>query len=437
MSRRPQLSQGLRRALRLESLESRQLLATFTAMDAADSPIAVYSGPVASQFAGKIELSGTVNYKVGSPQVRLAPNALVSSGGSVLHVTAVNGRQGDIITIRNQGTGPGQIGYDGTNVTYQGVQIGTVNGGSFQTRMAVTFNGNATNAARQAVVRNVIFGAAGYDVRVIKFVFKNQSLTNVSNTATKLVNVVGDSGAQPVIGSFGGDVTFTPGGSPVRVESTATVSDADTPDFNRGSLVARIASNAGDNDRLIVQDINGITHENFDGIPFLQIGGQRVARIYTDAKNQTLVLALIDADATEVQTLLRAISFQNANPAMTTTSRNLSVYLNDGHGRASSFYTKQIDIGPDSILIPSVEPVRRFAVASLDSQPAQTPQATKEDDSTITSSLLLIRWSSEHPLTGFLATVGTGSASWRVSGERPREVRFEPADYEVLGPRIL
>ena len=40
--------------------------------------------------------------------------------------------------IRDQGTGAGQIGVSGSNVTYQGVTIGTFTGGSSGTNLVMT-----------------------------------------------------------------------------------------------------------------------------------------------------------------------------------------------------------------------------------------------------------------------------------------------------------
>ena len=59
----------------------------------------------------------------------------------------------DQLGIQNQGTGTGQIGVSGSNVTYEGVVIGTiVSDGSNGSRLEISFNGNADPAAVEAQI---------------------------------------------------------------------------------------------------------------------------------------------------------------------------------------------------------------------------------------------------------------------------------------------
>ncbi len=63
----------------------------------------------------------------------------------------------DVLAIRDQGTGAGQIGVSGSTVTYGGTTIGTVGGGSGGNNLVVTFNSNATPGAAEALIRNVTY----------------------------------------------------------------------------------------------------------------------------------------------------------------------------------------------------------------------------------------------------------------------------------------
>ena len=65
----------------------------------------------------------------------------------------------DTVSINNQGTGAGQIGFSGGNVTYGGVTIGTATGGDGAT-LTVTFNANATTAAIEALIQNLTYANA-------------------------------------------------------------------------------------------------------------------------------------------------------------------------------------------------------------------------------------------------------------------------------------
>ncbi len=79
--------------------------------------------------------------------------------GGVLTISiSANGTADDRLVVGNWGTGPGQVGVSGSNVTYGGIVIGTVSGGtSGSDPLTVTFNTSATSAAVQEVYRSIQF----------------------------------------------------------------------------------------------------------------------------------------------------------------------------------------------------------------------------------------------------------------------------------------
>ncbi|RZJ27877.1 MAG: hypothetical protein EON85_10280, partial [Brevundimonas sp.] len=62
----------------------------------------------------------------------------------------------DRASVRNEGTGAGQIGLNGTDVTFGGVVIGILSGG-VGTPLTITFNGAATTAAIDALIQNLTY----------------------------------------------------------------------------------------------------------------------------------------------------------------------------------------------------------------------------------------------------------------------------------------
>src|SRR5206468_8360109 len=63
-----------------------------------------------------------------------------------------NGAPEDRLGIRHQGTAAGQIGVNGSEISYGGTPIGTATGGeSGSSPLVVTFNAEATPAAAQSV----------------------------------------------------------------------------------------------------------------------------------------------------------------------------------------------------------------------------------------------------------------------------------------------
>src|SRR5437899_953429 len=70
---------------------------------------------------------------------------------------ASGGTSDDRLSIWNQGWGAGQIGFDGTRVTYGGVTIGTAFISAGAAPLSVVLNGNVSTAAVQALVRAVTY----------------------------------------------------------------------------------------------------------------------------------------------------------------------------------------------------------------------------------------------------------------------------------------
>ncbi|MCG8293415.1 Ig-like domain-containing protein [Pseudomonas entomophila] len=103
------------------------------------------------------------------------------AGGNLTVAVSANGVAGeDVLGIRHQGNGAGQIGVVGGTVSYGGVAIGTYTGGTGGANLVLTFNGNATVAAVQAVVRNLT-----YD---------NSNATNSIGQATRTLSVTVNDG---------------------------------------------------------------------------------------------------------------------------------------------------------------------------------------------------------------------------------------------------
>ena len=114
--------------------------------------------------------------------------------GTLTASIPLNASVHDRMTIRDQGTGVGQIGVSGTDVTYQGTVIGTWTGGtSGSTPLVVTLNSNATVAAVQALAGNVQFSnvsdSPSTAARLVRIVVTDGD-GGTSNDGQNLLNVV-------------------------------------------------------------------------------------------------------------------------------------------------------------------------------------------------------------------------------------------------------
>ncbi|MFC4864763.1 Ig-like domain-containing protein [Pseudomonas sp. MAHUQ-62] len=100
--------------------------------------------------------SGTVVLDGGSNATVTDSDSPDFDGGNVTVSIVTNGVAGeDVLGIRNQGTGAGQIGVSGSNVTYQGTIIGSFTGGSAGADLVISLNSSADAAAVQALIQNL------------------------------------------------------------------------------------------------------------------------------------------------------------------------------------------------------------------------------------------------------------------------------------------
>jgi len=142
--------------------------------------------------------SNQVPYGVGMPgivldgQATLADPATPSYGGASLTVMlTTNANDDDRLAIRNIGTGGGQIGVSGNAVSYEGTVIGAFAGGVGATALVVTFNGAATPAAVQALLRAITFSNVSANpslaLRTVSIVLlKPDGITVAANTTVSL-----------------------------------------------------------------------------------------------------------------------------------------------------------------------------------------------------------------------------------------------------------
>ncbi|MEQ8733484.1 MAG: Calx-beta domain-containing protein [Rhodospirillaceae bacterium] len=209
----------------------------------------------------------------------------LTKGGSLTVSVTSNSTSADNLTIKNNGTSPGQIGFSSTNVTYGGVTVGTFSGGAMGTPLVIVLNSSATLAAVQELTRNIEFentGSGESGTKTIEFSLlefgggTNEAVDSVSVnmnasgpvtwddgggdglwfTATNWDgDTVPTSGDDVVISGSGSDVTFTTSGegtfiSGLVLSASGTLSvDQDslgvngTTTINSGSILTVNTSN--------------------------------------------------------------------------------------------------------------------------------------------------------------------------------------------------
>ncbi len=181
------------------------------------------------------------------------PDATTDFASGTLTIDySVGGGTQDVLAIRNQGVGAGQIGVSGANVTFAGTTIGTFTGGTAGTSLVITLNASATTVATQALARNITYNNTSDTptaTRTVRFVLTDGD-GGTSAPATKVVTVTAVNDTPVANFSPAGAQTIVRGQSITSssvlasdVDNTGTQLSATTSfNFNGGSFGAGLPS---------------------------------------------------------------------------------------------------------------------------------------------------------------------------------------------------
>jgi ELWxxDGT repeat protein len=266
--------------------------------------------------------------------------------GGVLTVSLVNNAENsDRLLIRNVGTGVGQIGISGSQITYSGNVIGSFSGGTaVSSPLVVLFGAGASKNAAQSLLRNLVFSNLSESPsslpRSVQVVVTDGD-GGVSLPALKTINVVSVNDA-PIISGFTGTVSYSEGGAPVLISPGSTITDVDSLDFDTGRLTVRVSANLQSSDRI------SITNQGM-GTGQIGVVGSNVyfggTLIGTYAGVTSLVVTLNpNADSLAVQALIANISYSNVSGNPSTLPRTVSASLTDGDGGTSTTVFKTVQV---------------------------------------------------------------------------------------------
>jgi hypothetical protein len=302
---------------------------------------AVNDAPTLANLSGD-----SVNFSVGGSAVALdsGTNATVADadsanfdGGNVTVAITANGQGAeDVLGITNQGSGAGQIGVSGGNVSHGGTLIGTAAGGSGGANLVVTLNASATPEAVQALVRALTY---------------TDTDANTSNTTARTVRVTvndGDGGT-----SSNQDVTVTLVRAPIidldGDDSSGTTNGGYSASFTEGGgAVAIIDSDAALTDDGANLNQATITLTNPQSGDVLTLAGRTTGDLvngitvtYTSASVITLSGS---ASKANYLALLQEARFNNTSDNPDTTARTISFAARDTGSNTGSAVTATVSV---------------------------------------------------------------------------------------------
>ena len=301
--------------------------------------------------------SETLNYTENDPVTAIAPAATLTDidttnfNGARLLISMTNGINGeDILSIINQGTGPGQIGYSNGNITYEGVLIGNLLPFfpppfpvlDIQLNFAGTVSPAAVQALLRAIGYNNISETPSTTPRNVTFQLNDgDGAANGGDpigeaNATINVTSVNDAPSVDLNGAGAGinaAVSFTEDGAPIAIGSSITVTD---PDSGAGDQIVSATITLTD-------AVAGDALTVLGGLP------AGITAVTTTPAGQiviTLSGAASQADyATAIGQIRYATSNQDPTFGGTDPARTITVIVNDGDA-GSAAATSTVTITP-------------------------------------------------------------------------------------------
>ena len=346
--------------------------------------------------------SGTGSFTENGTSTYLAPTATLSdsdsadfSGGTLTASISANPSSADLLTILSQTPGAGRITVSGSVVSYSGIAIGNVSGGSNGTPLSVNLNSNATPTAVQALIRNISFRVNSENpstaIRTIRVVVTDGD-GGTSNQASRQISVVAVNDA-PIIGGVTGIGSFTENGTSTLVAPAATLSDPDSADFASGVLTAVISSNRSVGDTLaLVNQTPGTGRITVAG-NVVSYSGIAIGNVSGGSNGAPLSVALNSrATPAAVQMLIRNISFRVNSENPSTAIRTIIVVMTDGDRGTSNQAPKQINVVAvnDPPIISGVTAVVNYTRGKTPVRPAFSAIITDPDNANFNGGILTV-----------------------------------------------
>jgi hypothetical protein len=216
--------------------------------------------------------------------------------------------------------------------------------------LTITFTTtDATPAAVQALARAIAFantsGNPSTAAREATFTATDGD-GGSSGGVTQTINVILVN-SNPTLVLPGAALDYDENDPATAIDSTATVEDSDSADFNGGSLNISFAANGTANDQLSVLTAGGITVAgstvSFSGNA---IGAIDATDNGVNGADLTITFTTTDATPAAVQALVRAIGYANSSDNPSAFSRTVAFTVTDGDSGSSGAVNQTVNVNP-------------------------------------------------------------------------------------------
>ncbi len=166
----------------------------------------------------------SANFNTGKLTVQFTPNATPD----------------DRLSIRDRGKNPREIGVDGNNITYEGIAIGSFQGGDGTAPLTVTFNNKSTPERAQALIRSIVYKNSSTNPivgsRTVQFQLNDGGENGTSKAIAQIISVTTENQA-PVV--------TVPNNTTVKENANLIISGINISDSDSKNITVTMSVNNG------------------------------------------------------------------------------------------------------------------------------------------------------------------------------------------------
>lgn len=293
--------------------------------------------PVIIMASGAALMSGLIQYQAIDPNATVSDNDSPNFNGGRLTIDITSGyAEFDSLLLAGPSPGPDKIVEEfGNTVYYNDVLIGTVSGGYQGKPLTLLLTTDAaTPAALTAILSRIAFSSdtiTAPQQRTLTITLTDGD--GGATTVTKSLNlpVQGNDDA-PTLTLSQSETAYSAGGPPVKIDSSAAVTDSDSTHFAGGYLIVDYRFLFVTGDILGIQSAgSGAGQINVQGNK-VRYGSQIFGEFDPSITSQVAVEFNSNATPAVVQALIRQITFSNSETNPDTRDRTIQFTLSDGAG---------------------------------------------------------------------------------------------------------
>ncbi|MGR9145674.1 Ig-like domain-containing protein (plasmid) [Rhizobium leguminosarum] len=292
--------------------------------------------------------SVSLAYTENEPLTLIAPSATLSDidssnfdNGSLRVSFEANGSSSDQLAVKTDSV----VALSGSSVSVNGIVIGAVSGGTNGADLVVAFNAFATSALVTTLLRHIGYSNSSHNPsaasRLVRFRIVDGDGTSNGGQDTDIafarigVTRINDAPGIDLNGSASGtsnSIDYASGDFIKLIAPSGLVVDADTSNFEGGSLRVSLTKNRSSSDQLAIKADRTVAA--IGSLVF--IAGSLVGRIVSNGRNGAdLVINLLrSATPAAITALLEHVGYSNASNSPSTLTREITFTIVDGDGNS-------------------------------------------------------------------------------------------------------